>query len=158
MDMNLNEFWEVLEDRGAWCATVSEVTKSQTWLSNFPANTFPGDGLYFECNACIMEKSPAFESERHRTDAHLCHCLADWPQGIFNFCWQKSGILGVDHNSIADQLETHSADFRFLVSSSWHVPLLFSCLKNTVTDSNQSLFFPYSHHCLYFLTYHRRVS
>lgn len=40
------------------------------------------------------------------------------PQGIFNLCWQKSGILGVDHNSIADQLETHSADFMFLVSSS----------------------------------------
>ena len=54
-------------------------------LATFPANTFPGDGLYFECNACIMEKSPAFESERHRTDAHLCHCLAGWPQGIFNF-------------------------------------------------------------------------
>ena len=28
MDMNLNELWQVLEDRGAWCATVSEVTKS----------------------------------------------------------------------------------------------------------------------------------
>ena len=30
MDMNLNELWEVLEDRGAWCVTVSEVAKSQT--------------------------------------------------------------------------------------------------------------------------------
>ena len=39
-------------------------------------------------------------------------------QGIFNLCWQKSGILRVDHSSIEDQLETHSADFRFLVCSS----------------------------------------
>ena len=30
MDMNLNELWEVLEARGAWCVTVSEVTKNQT--------------------------------------------------------------------------------------------------------------------------------
>ena len=30
MDMNLGRFWEIMEDRGAWCAAVHEVTKSQT--------------------------------------------------------------------------------------------------------------------------------
>ena len=30
MDMNLSKFWEIVEDRGAWCAAVYEVTKSQT--------------------------------------------------------------------------------------------------------------------------------
>ena len=33
MDMNLSKLWEIMEDRGAgWLQ--SEVTKSQTWLSN----------------------------------------------------------------------------------------------------------------------------
>ena len=30
MDMNLSKLWEIVEDRGAWCATVHEVTKSLT--------------------------------------------------------------------------------------------------------------------------------
>ena len=30
MDMNLSRFWEIMEDRGAWCAAVHEVTKNQT--------------------------------------------------------------------------------------------------------------------------------
>ena len=32
MDMHLSKVWETVEDRGAWCATVHGVTKSQTWL------------------------------------------------------------------------------------------------------------------------------
>ena len=35
MDMNLSKLWDVVEDRGAWCATVYGVTESQTWLSDF---------------------------------------------------------------------------------------------------------------------------
>ena len=34
MDMSLSKLWETLEDRGVWCATVHEVAKSQTCLSN----------------------------------------------------------------------------------------------------------------------------
>ena len=30
MDMNLSKFWEIVEDRGAWCAAASGVAKSQT--------------------------------------------------------------------------------------------------------------------------------
>ena len=30
VDMNLNKLWEMVEDRGAWHATVHGVTKSQT--------------------------------------------------------------------------------------------------------------------------------
>ena len=32
-DMNLRKFWEIVEDRGTWYATVHGVTKSQTKLS-----------------------------------------------------------------------------------------------------------------------------
>ena len=34
MDMSLSKLQEIGEDRGAWCATVHEVTKSQTRLSD----------------------------------------------------------------------------------------------------------------------------
>jgi len=30
MDMNLGRLWEIVEDRGAWCAVVHGVAKSQT--------------------------------------------------------------------------------------------------------------------------------
>ena len=33
-DMNLSKLQEIVEDRGAWCAAVHEVTKSQTRLSS----------------------------------------------------------------------------------------------------------------------------
>ena len=34
MGMNLSKFWELVEDRGDWSATVCEVVKSWTHLSN----------------------------------------------------------------------------------------------------------------------------
>ena len=35
MHMNLGKLWKIVEDREAWCATVHEVSKSQTQLSNW---------------------------------------------------------------------------------------------------------------------------
>ena len=41
MDMSLNKFRKIVKDREAWCAAVHGVTKSQTWLSNWPATMHP---------------------------------------------------------------------------------------------------------------------
>ena len=40
MDMSLNKLREIVEDRGAWRATVHAVTKSWTRLSNWTTNEF----------------------------------------------------------------------------------------------------------------------
>ena len=37
MDINLNKFWESVENRGAWHVTVHEVAKSGTWLTSHNA-------------------------------------------------------------------------------------------------------------------------
>ena len=34
VDLNLSELWEIVKDRGSWCASAHGVTKSRTWLSN----------------------------------------------------------------------------------------------------------------------------
>ena len=34
MDMHLSKLWEIVEDRGAWCATVHEMANSWARLSN----------------------------------------------------------------------------------------------------------------------------
>ena len=39
MDMNLNELWEMAEDKGAWRGIVHGVKKSWTWLSNWTTAT-----------------------------------------------------------------------------------------------------------------------
>ena len=35
MDMNVNKLQEIVKDRGAWCAAVYGITKSQTWLRDW---------------------------------------------------------------------------------------------------------------------------
>ena len=33
VDMNLSKLWEIVEDKGAWCAVVHRVTKTRTQIA-----------------------------------------------------------------------------------------------------------------------------
>ena len=43
VDMSLSKLWEILEDRGAWCAVIHGITKSWTWLSDWTATVTTND-------------------------------------------------------------------------------------------------------------------
>ena len=45
MDRNLSKLWEIVEDRGAWHATVHGVVKSQIQLSDRTTRASPPDFL-----------------------------------------------------------------------------------------------------------------
>ena len=45
-DMNLSKLWEMVKDREAWCAPIHEVTKSQTWLSDWTTLNYLGGSHY----------------------------------------------------------------------------------------------------------------
>ena len=50
MDMNLSKLWEIVVDRGVWCAVIYGVTNSQTYLATeekqVKTNTMAGNAIY----------------------------------------------------------------------------------------------------------------
>ena len=53
MDMKLSKHWEIVEDRGAWCAIVHGVPKNWTQLNNRTTTTdWERSGTYPTCGSC----------------------------------------------------------------------------------------------------------
>ena len=48
MDMNLSKLWEIVEDRGTWCAVVHGVTESWTRLSTWTELSFLMANVFFK--------------------------------------------------------------------------------------------------------------
>ena len=71
--MNLIKLWEIVEDRGAWHATVYGVWKSQTWLGNWTTAThLVPDRLYFPLPSSVFAPPPPSQQ------FPLIHSLYQW--------------------------------------------------------------------------------
>ena len=85
MDMNLSKLWEIVNNREAWHATVHEVTKSQTWLSDWKTTSVPLTALwisfrYLPFSTCIRFGFPvAFTHLVSLSDLWLL-LVSVWPQ------------------------------------------------------------------------------
>ena len=57
VDMNLSKLWEIVEDTGAWCATVHRIANSLTtwWLNNFLQ---PIKAIRWRCRQLAHSSSP----------------------------------------------------------------------------------------------------
>ena len=55
MDMSLSKLRETVKDREAWYAAVHEVTKSWTWLNDWPTTTLFSDQWRYKRN-CLLRK------------------------------------------------------------------------------------------------------
>ena len=104
MGMNLSKLQEVLEDRGAWCATGHGVAKSQTELSNW-TTTIP------QCRkAALHDKQNWWKWWSLTCETHEGHC---------HFCLQFLEMLAFSRAVALREADTQTSLEAFYMTRNW---------------------------------------
>ena len=103
MDMNLSKLWETVEDRGAWCAAVHGIKKSQMWLSNWTISTT-------FCKWALSHHLPLSGNLNHKNSSeqhqlHFMYTVWDYVNQFSSSWFQR-----LFHQSCITQIKEHKID------------------------------------------------
>ena len=92
MDMNLSKVWEIVEDRGAWRATVHRITKRQTQLSDWTTATKHEFSPHYQAFPnSTMGKNTASETRKY----HLFIKCPPWVKHVLLLHYCKVKMTGL---------------------------------------------------------------
>ena len=94
MDVILSKLWEIVEDRGIWCAAVHGVIKSWAWLSDWKITTdIPRAGLVWLTD---WGSAGHFWVSQYILFGGADHTPERWvPLGILDICWHFTFMIPI---------------------------------------------------------------
>ena len=124
-DISLSKLQEVVKDRGAWCAAVHGVTKSQTGLSDWTTNVCWGEGDVLICkdvvdtsDGCVTGVFSRIPTRGFPDSPPALLLLCGWGQRglipvlVLHIAWQKTSMeTSVDLTCDLSQTPPFSPDF-----------------------------------------------